>query len=156
MAVLNVLVDRPPREVWDVLSDGRAYAEWVVGTRHIRDVDPAWPKLGSEIHYSLGIGPWTFDDVTKVRLVEAGQHLELEARAGRLGTARVSIVLLPWGENQTVVILDEHPLSGPGVRWHSIVVEGLLRLRNQRMLRSLARIVHERHPRRPPAAAANT
>lgn len=156
MAVLNVLVDRAPHEVWDVLSDGSAYAEWVMGTQRICDVDPAWPELGSEIHYSLGIGPWTFDDVTKVRLVEPGQHLELEAHAGWLGSARVSIVLLPWGEDQTVVILDEHPLSGPGARWHSIVVEGLLRLRNERMLRSLARVVYERHPHRPPAAAANS
>jgi uncharacterized protein YndB with AHSA1/START domain len=147
MTVLNVLVDRSPGEVWDVLSDGRAYAEWVMGTRHVRDVDPDWPALGSKIHYTLGIGRWTFDDITTVRLAEPGQRLELEAHAGRLGTARVSIVLLPWGERQTVLILDEHPLSGPGARWHSILVEALLRLRNGRMLRSLARVVHERHPR---------
>lgn len=145
--MLNVLVDRSPGEVWDVLSDGRAYAEWVMGTRHVRDVDPDWPALGSKIHYTLGIGRWTFDDITTVRLAEPGQRLELEAHAGRLGTARVSIVLLPWGERQTVLILDEHPLSGPGARWHSILVETLLRLRNGRMLRSLARVVHERHPR---------
>ena len=147
MTVLNVLVDRSPGEVWDVLSDGRAYAEWVMGTRHVRDVDPDWPALGSKIHYTLGIGRWTFDDITTVRLAEPGQRLELEAHAGRLGTARVSIVLLPWGERQTVLILDEHPLSGPGARWHSMLVEALLRLRNGRMLRSLARVVHERHPR---------
>jgi uncharacterized protein YndB with AHSA1/START domain len=149
VAVLNVLVDRGPREVWDVLSDGQAYAEWVMGTRHIRDVDPAWPGLGSKIRYVMGIGPWTFEDITTVRLIEPGQHLELEAHAGPLGTARISIVLLPWGEDRTVVILDEHPLSGPGARWHSVLVEGLLRLRNERMLRSLARVVSKRHSRLP-------
>jgi hypothetical protein len=42
--------------------------------------------------------------------------------------------------------MDEHPLTGPGARWHSIAVEGLLRFRNGRMLRALARIVRERHP----------
>jgi uncharacterized protein YndB with AHSA1/START domain len=147
MAVLNVLVDRSPREVWDVLSDGRAYAEWVMGTGHIRAVDPDWPGRGSKIHYAFGTGRWTFEDVTTVRLVEPEQRLELEVHAGRLGTARVSIVLLSWGESQTVVILDEHPLSGAGARWHSIVVEAVLRLRNERMLRTLARVVQERHPR---------
>jgi uncharacterized protein YndB with AHSA1/START domain len=149
VAVLNVLVDRGPREVWDVLSDGGAYAEWVMGTRHIRDVDPAWPELGSKIHYVVGIGPWTYEDTTTVRLIEPGQHLELEAHAGPLGSARISIVLLPWGKDRTVVILDEHPLTGPGARWHSVLVEGLLRLRNERMLRSLARVVSQRHPRLP-------
>ena len=33
-----VLIDRDPQQVWDVLSEGWAYAEWVAGTQHIRDV----------------------------------------------------------------------------------------------------------------------
>ena len=147
MAVLNVLVDRPPDHVWDVLSDGSSYAEWVMGTKYIRDVDPGWPNLGAKIHFSFGVGPWTLNDVTTVRLVEYGQHLELEAHAGPLGSARVSIRLLPWGQERTVVILDEHPLTGAGARWHSLPMEGLLRFRNERMLRSLAEVVERRHPR---------
>lgn len=147
MAVLNVLVDRPPDHVWDVLSDGSSYAEWVMGTKYIRDVDPGWPNLGAKIHFSFGVGPWTLNDVTTVRLVEHGQHLELEANAGPLGSARVSIRLLPWGQERTVVILDEHPLTGAGARWHSLPMEGLLRFRNERMLRSLAEVVERRHPR---------
>ena len=147
MAVLNMLVQRPPDQVWDVLSDGSSYAEWVMGTRDVHEVDPGWPGLGATIRFSFGAGPWTMDDITTVRLVEPRQRLELEAHAGRLGTARISIVLLPWGEDQTVVILDEHPLRGPGARWHSMAVEGLLRFRNERMLRSLAKLVERRHPR---------
>jgi hypothetical protein len=46
-----------------------------------------------------------------------------------------------------VVILDEHPLTGAGARWHSLPMEGLLRVRNERMLRSLAEVVERRHPR---------
>ncbi|WP_037055570.1 SRPBCC family protein [Pseudonocardia asaccharolytica] len=146
MAVLNVLIDRDPQQVWDVLSDGSAYADWVVGTRHIEDVDPHWPELGSQIRYALGFGRWTIEDVTTVRLVEPGRRLELEAYAGRLGSARISIALLPWGEERTLVIVDEHPLTGPGALWHTLLVDVLLRFRNQRMVRSLARLVHERHP----------
>jgi hypothetical protein len=116
----------------------------VVGTRYIRDVDPDWPAQGSKIHYTVGVGRWTIEDVTTVRLVEPKRRLELEANAGRLGTARVSIALLPWGEDHTVVILDEHPLTGPGARWHSMLVEVLLRFGNQHMIRSLARVIHER------------
>jgi uncharacterized protein YndB with AHSA1/START domain len=147
MAVLNMLVDRRPADVWDVLADGQAYGEWVMGAQQTCDVDPRWPEEGSALRYKAGIGPLTYDDITTVRLVNPGRRLELEAHAGWLGTARISIELLPWGEDSTVLIMDEHPLTGPGARWHSIAVEGLLRFRNERMLRTLARIVRARHPR---------
>jgi len=143
MAVLNVLVERDTQQVWDVLSDGWSYADWVVGTRRIRDVDARWPEQGSQIRYELGIGRWTIEDYTTVRLAEPRQRLELEAHAGRLGTARVSISLLPWGEDHTVVVVDEHPLTGPGARWHTLVMESLLRVRNRRMVYSLARVIRE-------------
>jgi uncharacterized protein YndB with AHSA1/START domain len=147
MAVLNVLVDRDPGKVWDVLSDGWTYAEWVVGTKHIREVDSHWPDQGTQIRWAVGIGRLTIEDVTTVRLVEPGHRLELEAYAGRIGSARISIALMPWGENRTLLILDEHPLTGPGGSWHTVAVDAALRLRNGRMLRRLARVVQERHPR---------
>lgn len=144
MAVLNVLVDRATDQVWDVLSDGWRYADWVVGTRHILGVDPHWPDQGAQISYEIGVGRFTIKDVTTVRHVEPGQRLELEANAGKAGTARISITLLHWGEGRTVVILDEHPLTGPGARWHTLLTDALLRIRNQRMVRQLARVIHER------------
>jgi uncharacterized protein YndB with AHSA1/START domain len=142
MAVLNVLIDRDPGQVWAVLSEGRSYAEWVAGTQRIRDVDAGWPEPGTRIHYSVGVGRLTLDDVTTVRLMEPFRRLELEAQAGRLGSARISIELLPWGEGRTVVIMDEHPLTGPGARWHSVPLDAALRLRNRRMMRSLAEVVY--------------
>jgi len=147
MAVLNVLVDRTSDQVWDVLSDGWTYADWVVGTRHIRDVDPNWPEQGAQISYAVGVGNWMIRDVTTVRHVEFGKRLELEAYAGKMGSARISISLLPWGENRTVLILDEHPLTGPGAWWHTVVTDALLRVRNRRMVRELARVIHERQSR---------
>ena len=148
MAVQNVLIDRDPQQVWDVLSDGWAYAEWVAGTQHIRDVDARWPEPGAQIHYTLGVGRLTIKDVTTVRLMEPCRRLELEAHAGRFGSARVSIELLSWGGDRTVVIIDEHPLTGFGARWHSVPLDAVLRLRNRRMMRSLARVINERHPGR--------
>ncbi len=105
MAVLNVLVDRGPADVWDVLADGSAYGEWVRGAQQTCDVDPRWPEVGSALRYTAGFGPLRYQDVTTVRLVEPGRHLELEAHAGRLGTARISIELLPWGDDRPVVTL---------------------------------------------------
>lgn len=144
MATLNVLVRRPPEQVWDVLADGWAYAEWVAGTRAIRSVDPGWPEVGSSIHYTLGRGLFTLEDRTTVRIVRPRRELQMEAHAGRLGTARLSIDILPWGDG-SVVIFDEHPLSGRGARWHNALVEAGVRMRNRRMLRRFAEIVEQRH-----------
>jgi hypothetical protein len=68
----------------------------------------------------------------------------MEAHAGPLGTARVAIDILPWGED-SLVIFDEHPLSGRGARWHNALIEALVRVRNRRMLRTLAELVESRH-----------
>jgi hypothetical protein len=145
VAVLNVLIERNPEQVWDVLSEGWAYAEWVAGTQNIRDVDAHWPEPGAQIHYTFGIGRWTINDVTTVRVMEPRRRLELEAYAGWVGSARISIELVGWGEDRTVVVIDEHPLTGLGARWHSMPLDAALRLRNRRMMRSLARVVSERN-----------
>jgi uncharacterized protein YndB with AHSA1/START domain len=145
VAVLNALIDRSPEAVWAILEDGRSYADWVVGTRKIHEVDVDWPAVGSCIRYTVGAGPLTIHDTTTVRRLEPGRELELEARAGWLGSARISFDVRPWGKN-TLVILDEHPLSGPGARWHNTVVEVLLRFRNRRMLENLTKIVQARNP----------
>jgi hypothetical protein len=44
-----------------------------------------------------------------------------------------------------VVIIDEHPLTGFGAGWHSVPLDAVIRLWNRRMMRSLARVVAERH-----------
>jgi hypothetical protein len=83
-----------------------------------------------------------------VRRCKAPKRLELEAFAGRLGTARIAIELIAWGSG-TLVIVDEHPLQGPGSSLHTAPSEALLHLRHRSMLSRLARAVeHGQH--RPP------
>jgi len=146
VAVLNLLIDSPKDAVWDVLRDGWTYARWVAGTQTIREVDDDWPAIGSKIHFTAGIGPLRFDDVTYVRNI-GDDGLELQAYAGDFGSARVSIRLMDWGEDQTLVIIDEHPLTGPPARFHNAFVELLLRLRNRRMAASLKGVVEDGHVR---------
>ena len=145
MAILNVLVRRPPERVWEVLADGFAYAQWVVGTQEIRSVDQGWPAVGTSIHYTLGVGPLSFRGRTTSRVLEEGRRLGLEADASSLGTARIMIELLAWGED-TVVLLDEHPLRGPGYRLHNAFSDALLLLRGRPMVKNLARLVESRFP----------
>ena len=140
VALLNVLVKRPPEQVWDFLSRGDRYAEWVVGTRRIRAVDDDWPAVGSELHFSFGVGSLTIDDRTTVRNADPPHMLELEIHAGRIGTARLLFEIRQWGRH-TVVVLDEHPLSGPGAHFHNMLLDVGLRFRNRRMLDKLAKLI---------------
>ena len=145
MAVVNAVVERRPEQVWDVLTDGHAYADWVMGTGEIRAVDDGWPAVGRSIHYTVGWGPLSLRGRTTVRQVEKGRRLGLEADAGPLGSARIVIELSEWGEG-TVIVLDEHPLRGPAYWLHGAVSEALLLVRGRPMVNRLARLVERRHP----------
>ena len=144
MANRNVLIPAAPDAVWSVLADGYSYADWVVGTRQVRQVDPDWPRPGTSLHFTAGLGPVTVDDKTTSRLCEQGSRLELEAYAMPYGSVRISIEVLPWGGEETVVIIDEHPLRGPSALLENPLVELVLTIRNRRMLRKLAGVVAHR------------
>ncbi len=154
MAVRPILIRRPPEAVWAVLGNGHRYAEWVVGTHDSRPLDGDWPAVGSALRYVVRVGPWRLSGQTVVRVNEPGRRLELEAHSGRLGTARIAIEIRPWGDD-TLVIVDEHPLAGPGGRLHNRGSEALLQLRHRRMLRQLARVVEGDDPSRQPAGNAH-
>lgn len=139
MAVRHHLIRVGPGAVWDVLADGHRYAEWVVGTSESHPVRGQWPRTGSAIGYQVRLGPVRLDNETVVRSCEEGTRLELEAKAGPLGTARIAIELRPWGEH-CLVIVDEHPLRGAGGRLHNVGFEALIQLRHRAMLARLARL----------------
>ncbi|MFI1014805.1 SRPBCC family protein [Streptomyces sp. NPDC020965] len=145
MAVRHRLVRRPPAAVWAVLADGSRYGDWVVGPSESRQDGSDWPRLGSTIEYTVRLGPWTGTGKTIVRDVDPPHRLELEADSGRLGTARIAIEVRPWGDD-TLVIVDEHPLRGPGGRLHNTAVDALLQLRHRSMLARLAEVVESSRP----------
>ncbi|MBT2472905.1 SRPBCC family protein [Streptomyces sp. ISL-66] len=142
MAVRNRLIHATPREVWAVLTDGSRYADWVVGTSESRVARGQWPEVGSALEYTVRIGPWTGSGTTVVRHVKAASELELEVDSGPLGTARVAIEIRPWGE-QSLVIVDEHPLRGIGGTLHNAALDTLIQVRHRDMLGRLAKVVEE-------------
>ncbi|MFF3493227.1 SRPBCC family protein [Streptomyces sp. NPDC002795] len=149
MAVRNRLVRKPPAAVWAVLADGSRYGEWVVGTDSSRQEGEAWPELGATLEYTVRVGPWTGTGKTTVRDVGPPRRIELEADSGPLGSARIAIEVRPWGD-QTLVIINEHPLRGPGAALHNAAFDVILQLRHRRMLARLADVV-ERTQRQTPA-----
>ncbi|MFF7754712.1 SRPBCC family protein [Streptomyces sp. NPDC007971] len=143
MAVRHQLIRRPPHAVWAVLADPTRYGEWVVGPSTSVPLDQTWPAVGSRLRYTVRLGPWSADGVTTVRHRESGSELELEASFKSLGTARIFLQLRPWGEDETLVICDEHPLRGPGGTLHNAASEAMLQLRHRGMLTRLARLVEQ-------------
>ena len=148
MAVRHQIVCRDPSEVWAVLEDETRYSDWVVGTCDTRSHEGRWPELGSSLAYTVRLGPRTYEGHTAVRRIERPRVLELEAHAGPLGTARISLDIRPWGED-TLVIVDEHPLRGGGARVHNLVVDAVLQIRHRSMLHRLAKAVESAAPRQP-------
>ncbi|KOU04855.1 polyketide cyclase [Streptomyces sp. NRRL F-5755] len=151
MAVRHQLIKTRPDAVWAVLADGGRYQEWVVGPYRSRPCEGVWPELGSMISYSVHVGPWSLSGRTVVRRCEPPKELELEVDSGALGTARIAIEIRPWGDH-ALVIMDEHPLQGPGGLLHNTVLDALFQLRHRSMLRRLARLVESGSRQRREAA----
>lgn len=143
MGVTKRRIDVRPSDVFLVLSDGFSYGHWVVGTRHIRAVDDAWPAQGSRLHYTVGYGPLRKDDQTEVLSMAADRRLELRAHAWPAGTARIILELEPAGDG-CLVRIDEFPDQGLAKRLHNPVLDQLIRLRNLETLRRLDGLAVER------------
>jgi uncharacterized protein YndB with AHSA1/START domain len=135
-----------PRErVWDVLSDGWLYANWVVGASRIRAVDENWPADGARICHSVGTWPLVVNDQTvSVRSVPP-EELVLHARVFPAGAARITLRLteIPGGCR---VEMDEQAISGPPKLLPKAVQDVLFAPRNRECLWRLANIAEQRQP----------
>lgn len=132
-----------PEQVWEVLSDGWLFPVWVVGATSMRDVDPQWPAVGARLHHALGAWPVIVADTTSVVSSEPLRLLELEARTGLAGSARVRLRLREVPEG-TEVTMQEDASHGAlrfiprPLRWAMVVP------RNKECLLRLARLVEGR------------
>lgn len=142
MAVNEIEVAATPRAVWDVLADPQAYAEWVVGTKHIRDADDGFPAPGTRIYHTVGAGPLSLSDSTQVLESEPQRRLVLDARLGPLGAAQV-VIQLNEHEGGTTVVLGEEGTRGPN-RFLATAGDVILRGRNRWSLEKLKDLVERR------------
>jgi uncharacterized protein YndB with AHSA1/START domain len=137
VAIVQRTVRATPERVFAVLSNGWSYSDWVVGTAHIRDVDPHWPALGARLHHKAGPWPLSLWDSSEVLAVEKDQRLCLNARLWPLGEAIVDIRLAPSGDDATRVTIEEDFEQGP-LRWlQNKVNDMILHQRNNESLRRL-------------------
>ncbi|WP_430780112.1 SRPBCC family protein [Actinoplanes sp. G11-F43] len=149
MATVARTVQAPPDRVFAVLADGWTYSDWVVGTVHIRDVDEAWPAVGSRLRHKAGPWPLSLHDSSEVIACEPGRELRLKAGLWPLGAAEVLIRLHPVSEGAaTRVVIEEDFSEGP-LRWARNKLNDLiLHRRNVESLRRLADVAERDRPQR--------
>jgi uncharacterized protein YndB with AHSA1/START domain len=148
VAKTEYIINTTPDRVFAVLSDGWTYSDWVVGTAHIRDVDPDYPIPGTVIHHKVGPWPFSLKDSTLVLDCEQDSMLLLRVGLWPLGEGRVRFGLTPIGASQTRVTMIEHFPEGP-LQWLQNRVNDIaLHWRNKESLRRLADLATRRESRR--------
>jgi hypothetical protein len=139
----RVVPDATVADVFAVLTDGWAYADWVVGTRKIRAVEDDWPAPGTAIHYTVGRWPLRKDDKTQSVGYQPLQRLRLEARAWPLGTA--GIVLSAEAVTGGVrVSIQEAPARGWLRVLHNPVLDATIKVRNVETLRRFEQVLRRK------------
>lgn len=103
----TMVIQASPEEIFAVLAEPDTYPDWLVGAQHIREVDPAWPGVGSRFHHRIGFGPVSLPGSTSVRSFDEPTQLELGAGMGLLGEATVHIVVEAVPEGTRVTIQEE-------------------------------------------------
>ena len=132
-----------PEDVFEVLADGWSYATWVVGAARIRDVEPAWPEVGTHIHHSVGLWPMLIHDNTEVEHLDAPREMRLKVRIWPTGSGIVTMRCTPHDEG-TEVVMEEQLVSGPVSLMPKPVQDAFLHARNVEALRRLAYLVEGR------------
>ena len=126
-----------PEDVFAVLADGWLFPTWVVGASRMRDVDAAWPAVGSKLQHSFGVWPVVINDETTVLEYDPPHRMVIQPSGWPIGEARV-VLDVKRRRDGCVVRITEEAVEGPG----SLVPKPLLDLplfvRNIETLRRLA------------------
>jgi hypothetical protein len=128
-----------PDAVFAVLADGWVFPTWVVGASRMRDVDDAWPAVGSKLQHSFGVWPVLINDETRVLEWDPPRRMVIQPHGWPLGEARVTLDVKPRGDG-CVVRITESAVKGPGALVPPFLLDPPLYLRNVETLRRLAYI----------------
>ena len=128
-----------PEAVFTVLADGWIFPTWVVGASRMRDVDDAWPAVGSKLQHSFGVWPAVINDETTVLEWDPPRLFVIQPKGWPIGEARVKIEVKPRGEG-CVVRITETAVKGPGAFVPDFLLDPPLYFRNIETLRRLAYI----------------
>ena len=147
MARVEHLINAAPEQIFAVLADGWTYSDWVVGTAHIRDVDPDWPAPGTQLHHKAGPWPFSVRDTTVSLDCQPPRLLLVAPKLWPLGAARVTFELVALGPTTTRVAMTEEFAEGPLHLVRTVIENVALRWRNKESLRRLGDLATRRVPK---------
>ena len=147
MAKVEQVINATPERVFAVLADGWTYSDWVVGTAHIRDVDPDYPRPGTKLHHKVGPWPLSLKDESVVLESEPPYLLLLKIKMWPMGAGKVRFLLTPVGDKATRVTMTEEFTEGPLLAARAKFNDLLLHGRNRESLRRLSDLATRRTPR---------
>jgi hypothetical protein len=146
MSIVTRHSPAPPAAVFAVLADGWRYADWVVGAKRIRAVDPTWPAPGSRFHHKVGVGPAEIKDCSQCEAVDPPRSITLKVNVWPAGTAHVRLDLAPAEDGGTEITMEELPLEGLLKTLDNPLQRALLSARNTESLRRLSRLAERQAP----------
>ena len=137
MVTVRREMNAPLDAVWKVLRDGWCYPSWVLGASRMRDVDPAWPGVGAQLHHSVGTWPLLVDTTATVLACVPKRELVLRGRVWPLGEADTRL-RLDERVGGCDVVMSEDVCSGPTRLLPPPARSALIGPRNAETLRRLA------------------
>lgn len=140
MSYVERMIPATASEIFLVLADGWTYSDWVVGTAHMRSVDPEWPSAGSRLRVQTGTWPLLKEGVTESLKCRPPHSLVVRPKLWPLGELTVEFTLLER-ERGTLVGLREEVTGGPMRFLRTRLDDAVLHLRNREALRRLAEVV---------------
>jgi hypothetical protein len=144
MARNEIVVGVAPDEMFTLLLDPYAYPKWVVGTRRVREVDRDWPSVGARFHHTVGVGPFSTRDSTRMLASRPPFDLDLEVRFRPLGVACVSVRVSDAGVGGCRIVLTEDPIAGPAEGLRGRAWDAVVHARNALSLWRLRRLAESR------------
>ena len=143
MAHNEIDVDAPAERVFDVLSDPRSFARWVVGSKEVRRADRGWPAVGAAFDHKVGIWPFALSDHSEVVEVAPPSLLRMLVKARPFAKAYVTLRLRQEASG-TLVGMDEVAASAASRILFNALTDPLLRIRNRESLRRLKALAEGR------------
>jgi carbon monoxide dehydrogenase subunit G len=139
MGTVQMQIERPIGDVWNVVTDANGYPEWLVGAQDV-DAPTEWPTPGAVFHHRIGFGPLTVLGSTTARVTEKPTRFAISAGMGPLGQADATFELTAVDETSTRVTITEHPAKGLVRAVHRVagsLVERSIDARNTKSLEKL-------------------
>jgi hypothetical protein len=143
MARTEKLVNARVETVFAVLCDPSSYQHFVVGTKRVRRFDPHWPKPGTALHHTVGVGPLALRDKTDATEAIPPTHLVTRPHTRPFVIAESRFELEPRG-GSTLLRLDEYAVGGPLRPIWPGPLDWLVALRNRTVVDRIARLAEQR------------